>query len=304
MELILADKAGKDICVLDCDFDIEIGGSNTFELTYPADGWNTNIGFGKRVYIQGTEYGGIIGDIETDTAKGQIFVRGKTWRGYLESKFGKGTYSGNVNTIISNLLGAYKPTFRVPSGSITTGSKTFSEYATIGTIINEICSPLGLRLDLEYVSGGYIKANAVQRREYTEVSQDSFLEFTTEEDRTGVNHLICTNGTTTTHLYADVNGNISSTQSLFGIDEITDVYEYSGGDLGDQGVQQLQGLVGQKTMKVDFASDKDIDLRIGDLVAGRDFITGVVLTKPITKKIIKRENNVTTIAYSVEDGEV
>lgn len=301
MELILADASGRDIRVLEYDFDIEVGGSNTFEITIPNLDWKDDIGFGKRVYIQGTEYGGIIQDIETDGATGQIYVRGRTWRGYFETKFATGTFAGNMNVTLAELLGSYSPVIKASTAVAKSAYGTFAEYTSIGEIVDTLCMQSGQRLNLSYMTDGYIEAAAVAREEYTEVSQDSFLVFNIEDDRMGVNHLICTNGSTVSHLYADAEGNISLSQKLFGIDEIVDVYEYSGDDPGDQAVQQLQGLVSQKTMKVDFTSDKDIDFQIGDLVAGKDYITGFTLSKPITKKIIKRTNGVISIQYSVED---
>ena len=57
-------------------------------------------------------------------------------------------------------------------------------------------------------------------------------------------------------------------------------------------------------MKATFGNANDIELNIGDLVSGVDYVTGLKTTKPITSKIVKYEDNELSIEYSIEeDGE-
>ena len=54
-------------------------------------------------------------------------------------------------------------------------------------------------------------------------------------DKMGINHLICLGlgelkNRTVIHLYADANGVISRTQTQFGSDEVTNVYDYAGAE--------------------------------------------------------------------------
>lgn len=47
---------------------------------------------------------------------------------------------------------------------------------------------------------------------------------------------------------------------------------------------------------------EDADLQIGDIVAGRDYDSGLYLQKPVTKKIVKISNGDINIEYKVEGG--
>ena len=47
-------------------------------------------------------------------------------------------------------------------------------------------------------------------------------------------------------------------------------------------------------------SFRDLDLDIGDIVAGRDQVTGMYLAKPIINKVLKIKNGKETITYKVK----
>jgi len=87
MELILTDTEGIDIRRLDyIKADFDIGGENDFEIIVSADDWKEDVNFGARVYVPNTEYGGMIGELETNTAENAIYIRGYCWRGLLQKK--------------------------------------------------------------------------------------------------------------------------------------------------------------------------------------------------------------------------
>ena len=44
----------------------------------------------------------------------------------------------------------------------------------------------------------------------------------------------------------------------------------------------------------------DIDVNIGDIVGGRDYLTGLYMAKPVERKIWRVENGVPTIEYKLE----
>ena len=46
-----------------------------------------------------------------------------------------------------------------------------------------------------------------------------------------------------------------------------------------------------------------IDVDIGDIVGGRDYITGISAKKPLFEKIITTENGLTSIQYNLEGNE-
>ena len=43
----------------------------------------------------------------------------------------------------------------------------------------------------------------------------------------------------------------------------------------------------------------DIELEIGDIVGGRDYITGITIAMPVTKKIIKYSNKKRSVSYGI-----
>lgn len=306
-DMILASAGGAEERVVTDPYDIEIGTENTFELSIPVTDWAGDLAFGKRLYIPGTEYGGIIKCIASDTSKETVFVRGYTWRGYLSKKFVHGTYSGELNQIIGEMLGEYDGVFKASGNSSgVTANITLSEYTSIWDALKDIISAAGKRLCIKYVqtkTGGYAELSVVPAVVYgDEVSQDSLVDFTVEDNRMTVNHLIVSNGTNHVDLYVDTQGAISTTKTQIGVDEITDFYEAGDNDdLVEKGTERLSEMIAYKTMSATFGNANDIDLNIGDLVTGVDYVTGITITKPITSKIITYQDNVLTIDYGIED---
>lgn len=305
MELILATQGGTEERVLDCEYDIEIGGANTFELSIPYSDWKNDITFKKRIYIPGTEYGGIIQDIEGDTAKETVFVRGYTWRGYLYKMVYTGTLHGELNAVIASLLGQYEGVFIASRANTKKSASMTFDHVTVGEALSAFVMSVGYRLQLTYVQtqiGGYVLIEAVPAVNYSnEVTQDSLLDFTTRDNRMGINHMVCVNGNQTVHLYADAKGNVSTRQSIYGIDEITEYFISESNSFVDEGRKRLIERGNKKTMTVGFDNANEMDLSVGDFVTGLDYITGISVTKPITIKILKLSEGNTTIEYDVED---
>lgn len=319
MDLILATSDGQEECVLPYDFDLDLGKTNDFQLNASYASWKNNLKIGKRVYIPGTEYGGIIKNVSSATNTGNIFLKGYTWRGYLDHRFirpasGQDYYiaSGELNTIIGNLVSI--PGFIV--STIDTGVSVtyqFNRYCSVLEGLEAMLRTVGFRLDLSYQqtqSGGYVYVQAVKAGIYgdsIEYSQDSLIDFSSTDDQMGVNHLICL-GTgelknrLVIDLYADAAGNISRTKSISGIDEIVETFENSGAEeetLVESGTNRLKEKLNKKSFT---AAIKKVDqeLFIGDIVTGQDYITGTKVTKPIANKIVKRTTGVISIDYKIE----
>lgn len=313
MELILADAAGVEKRYFECDFDIEVGGENTFELSFPYSEWQGDIKFGSRIYAPETEYGGIVQDIQGDTSKDAVFVRGFTWRGYWQKKWFKGTLGGELNTILASLIGDYGDLFMSsPSSTGVSAFHTFNNYVSILEAAETILKPIGYRLSMKYVQTvtyGYVLVEAVKAKLYgDQISQDSFINFTTEDNRMGVNHVIGYDGTNTVNLYADAYGNISQTTRTFhGINEITDVYLKDTGepnlaDLIESATKHLQDQMNYQSITATFNSNNDEDIQVGDIVTGVDYITGIEITKAITSKVLtQRAGEPLSVQYNVED---
>lgn len=323
MELILATSDGRELCTVWDDIDFDIGGENNFELALDYPSWNADFKQGALLYVPGTEYGGIIKDVEGMTETDQIFVRGYTWRGYLahriiEPPSGQDykTVSGELNAVIAQVIGNSLGNLFVVSDTDTgvTVTYRFNRYVTVNDGLTAMLATKGYRLDIQYVqteTGGYVQIQALPVGNYgsdIEISQDSRLNFTSRDYRMGVNHLICLGigelaARTVIHLYADANGNISQTQTITGLNEIVGVFDNPGADsevLLTTGTERFKTLLNFKSFQAALKDVDDLDLYLGDTFTGRDYITGNVVTKPIVEKIVKMENGLFTVDYKIE----
>lgn len=320
MDLILATSDGREERVLTEDIDIDIGKTNDFVMYATYGTWQGDIQQDKMIYIPGTEYGGIIKCIKSATNTGKIDVKGYTWRGYLAHRFiippaGSDYYiaSGDANSIINALVDI--PNFVVSNtSSIYISNYQFERYVSVDEGLNAMLASVGYRLDIRYIqtqTGGYVLLQALPAVNYgdtIEYSQDSPIDFSTNDDQMGVNHLICLGkgelrDRLVVHLFADRDGNISEVQSIFGIDEIVETYESSGSErenLIESGVKKLQELMNKKTFTA-AVNEIDKELYLGDTVSGVDYITANAVTRPIKEKIVKIKNGRMGIDYKIEE---
>ena len=318
--MILATNDGQEICTVDYDFDVDLGGTNDFQISLTYASWIEDIKIGDRIYIPGTEFGGIIKNISSATNTGNIFLKGYTWRGYLDKRIiippsGSDYYvaNGELNTIIGTLVSIPGFVVSTENTGITVSNYQFNRYVTVLEGLEAMLRTVGFRLDLRYVqtqSGGYVAVSAVKAGLFgdsVEYSQDSMIDFSSTDDQMGVNHLICLGvgelkDRTVVHLYADRSGNISQTKSIGGIDEIVETFENSGAEtatLIETGTSKLQEKISKKSFSPSIKK-VETELYIGDIVTGQDYITGNKVTKPIIQKIVKRSNGVISIDYKIE----
>ena len=324
MELILADANGAEIRRIWDDIDIDIGDMNDFEIKIPYASWDGLITHGKRIYIPGTEFGGLVEDVRSSTATDMIYACGYTWRGYLDHKIieppsGQDykTVSGELNAIIRQLVDGEFNGLIVGTEDQTSVTTTyqFDRYTTLEKGLEKMLKRVGYKLQIRYLQtdlSGYVVVSAVPIENYgdsVEISQDARLDFTSRDYRMGINHLICLGigelkDRVVVHLYADADGNISQTQTFTGKDEITATYENTTAeqeDLITGGTDRLQELANYKEFVAEMANDgDDIDLDVGDTITGRDYITGIVVTKPIINKVVTITNGFPAVQYKVE----
>ena len=174
------------------------------------------------------------------------------------------------------------------------------------------------RINIEIQQGGpnepfFVVLSAVPIQnlsEEVEFSQDSRIAINLKESRRGINHLICLGkgelkDRQVVHLYAQLDGSILQDKKYYtGLQERTEVYDYSSAetleDLISNGKKRLKERMSSKAMKMKV---QGINVQIGDIVAGRDYETGLHLQKPVVQKIVSVENGVITIEHKVEGEE-
>ena len=128
-----------------------------------------------------------------------------------------------------------------------------------------------------------------------------------DDKQNGVNHLVVTGKGALQernifHLYVQKDGSIGKTQYYKGLNEISAVYENTStetAELEKTSVEQLQKLMNKKTFQMDVAK-LGIEVGIGDIVGGRDYLTGMYMSKPIENIIYEITNDVESITYKLE----
>ena len=319
--IIVTDSNGIDVrSILYKEYDFEIGDfENSFLVTCNRAEWET-IQDGARIYIPGTEYGGIFKRLESDTKNGTVAAGGFTWRGMLQNKVicppagqDYATDSGELNTIIDARVRAAFPGLFVGSPYSTgiTVNYQYNRYVTLYQGLKDMLKSVGYKLYIHYDQ--YQKKAVVEAvpivdySETIEYSSDMNANYNMKMEGTGVNHLICLGSgelknREVVHLYVDENGDISQTQYYTGADEIAQIYDYAGAstdDLIQSGIRQLMDLRDNNSFSIELDTVEGVG--IGDIVGGRDYVTGKKMTAPITTKIVSWRNGFQTTEYKLSD---
>ena len=319
--LIVADKAGKEIrTLLFSSYDFEVGRNNSFQVVIKRQEYEY-IPKEGRIYIPGTEYGGLFRELDTRTEDGTISPGGLTWRGMMQKKIispaagaDYATDSGELNAIVKARVEAALPGMFVGSTESTGVSVTsfqYDRYCTLEEGLTKLLKSKNYKLNIEYDQTlKKVVVSAVPIVDYSadiEFSSDLQLNYTMHMQGDGVNHLICLGkgelkNRTVYHWYVNQNGVIVTTQYYTGIDEIVEVYDSPGAeydDLVSGGKQRLEELMNKNRFEI--AVDPGIEIAIGDIVGGRDYLSGMTMTAPITGKVIKWNRGFVTIQYKLED---
>jgi hypothetical protein len=319
VDLIYTNADREDIGVLlDFELDLAIGkDENDFECSMAANLHCCELG--SLLYMEGTEYGGIVDSIESDTANNAVIYSGRTWHGILNSKIiepssGQAylTVSGEANTVIASLLSRLGLTELFEASSEDSGLNIsgyqMNRYIEGYDGIKKMLKAVGGKLLFNYM-GDKVVLSAVPIHDYSEDEEfdSDLIDLNIKKSERTVNHLICLGKgelveRTVIHLYADKNGTISHTQTYEGLAECVAVYDYpnveSTEELEAKGIEHLEKLWQPEEIKVDFSGDEQ-SFDIGDIVGGVDNITGISAATEITKKIVTIKNSKITISYEV-----
>ena len=302
---------------------VDAGAIQTFEmdLAFGADEQDFEIAFpspvlsgGELLYIDGTEYGGVVDVITQSTETENVIYKGRTWHGMLAGKIVKPpsnanyyTLSGDANACIRSLL------TKVGLTDVLTG-RTTSAGISVNYQFERFCNAYDGLLKM------LASANAVLRIErhdgITELWAESRVTITDEADSDLMdfaitdsvrvpNHLVCAGEgelqeRVVVDLYADSSGNVSQTQTLTGVDEIAVLYNYNNADQAEliaEGTKELQSY--QLGGGADLQVNNKGDWHVGDSIQVRDNRTGLVITSTINKKIVKVSNGVLSVDYEV-----
>lgn len=316
MGLILTDSSRRDVAEVSYyDLDLAFGDDeNDFELVLhegPA------LSAGCLAYMDGTEYGGIVDDVASDSATGTVTYSGRTWQGVLAGRVLEPLpgqdyllVSGDANAALASLVErmGLGGTFSVsgPAAPLR-GTYQFDRYIDGYQGIRRMLRSSALRLSMSYADGR-VRMSAVPAVVWGDDVDSDRATFAMNQHYRNVNHLICLGkgelrDRVVVHLYADSRGTVSRTRTLTGLDEVAQAYEYSNAEeaeLVQKGTEKLRDL--QLEGEIDVTVADGSDYAVGDYITGRDNAAGGMVTAEVIKKVLKVDGGVAEVSYTCGMG--
>lgn len=299
--------------LLDFELDLAFGSDeNSFELTCAADAAPAE---GQLVYIDATEYGGVVDETGYEAgrdATGAVTCKGRTWHGILAGKrllpdSGSSylSVSGKAGDVLASLIGrmGLSGLFSAAADDSQVGH-TFERFCDGYSGLKALAKANGRKVAMRR-RGGKVELSLPPVVDYVDKVDSDLLDFELTSVHRCVNHLVCAGtgeleGRAVVHFYADAAGNVSHTQTLFGVDEISALYDYSNADeakLEEDGRKKLKEMQTAGSVEVDAHDDIDVD--VGDVISARDNAHGRTVTATVAKKVVKVSRGVATYSYEV-----
>ena len=319
MDLIYTNSEWVDEGVLrDYAFDLAYGSDeNDFEITLADEG--DYLSAGALLYIEGTEYGGIIDGVKVVSKYNEVTFKGRTWHGVMASKVlkpddGKDylTVTGEANKVIGQLLQnaglSSLFTASIEDSGLTLNNYQVGRYVDCYTGIMKMLATVSGKLKFTFRQGK-VMLSACPVVDYSQDEQfdGNQVELEIEKIETTVNHLICLGKgelaqRQVVHLFLDGAGNISTTQTFEGFDEVESVFDYPNAESQEEliasGKEKLAEYAVKDIVKMNFEAEKHL-YDIGDIVGAYDGRTDIFAAEKITKKIVTIKNGHINIEYKV-----
>ena len=270
---------------------VEWGDSgNDFELSVDISS-PVRLDDGALVYVEGTEWGGVVDAREASATDGLMRYTGRSWHGVLRDRVlcpDSGadylSVSGEANSVLLSLVS------RMGLGDVMTVSAAqsgisvryrFDRYTDAYSGIRAMLAASGARLGISYDSrAGRAVLSAVKVADWSDGPTSDAADVDVKRVGRPYNHLICLGSgelrnRVVQHWYADAEGRVSSKQSLFGIDERATVYDYtnaSAEQLSQDGPKKLAEYQTADVLEATLGFDGSY--AVGDVVPGVDEDTG------------------------------
>lgn len=278
-EFIVSDSNGVEAGYIDSveEMDIDIGGTNEFSFQLDiGDYTHEKYGYGCRFFIPGTEYGGVIECLEPSTADNIVVLSGYTWRGLLTQKViappttqEHVVLNGEVNTVIGELVsGKFNGLFVVSKEDSGVILKNYEvpRFVTLYDAIMGFLEKNDFGLEITYVQPNTTNTGYVLLKAVPIIDWSDELEYSRD-------------GT--------INFRIKDDRK--GINHLVCA--------GEGGIKRLEELRNKQTFEVTI---EEYDVNLGDIVGGREEVTGLYVKKPIVRKIINLENGIVKVQYETK----
>ena len=321
LDLIYANSRKEDIGVMK-DFTLDLAyGSDENNFECKINEVNHCCDEDYFLYVEGTEYGGIIDEIAVDTDADEVTYSGRTWHGILNSKIlcpdSGADYlicNGDANAVLSNLIDrmALNSLFKASASksSIVIDNYKMNRYIKGYDGIIKMLKSVGAKLKIK-VKNGFVELSAEPIFDYSQ--NDKFdtdlIALNLKKKHNRVNHIICLGkgelkDREVIHIYADIIGYISEKQVFKGLNEVVAVYENTNAtteELRQGGIDMIKEAWATDELDFDFLDDAE-SYDIGDIVGVTEYVTMTEVVKEITKKIVTIKDNAVTVSYPSEDG--
>lgn len=311
--LIATDTSFTDIAAIESfDMDLAYGlDEQDFEISFESP----LLTGGELLYIDGTAYGGIVDVVETQSNSTITTYRGRTWHGILSGKIIAPAYnqdyvtvSGDANACIGQIIQRVGLSGLMSVSGASSGiqitSYQFARFVNAYDGLVSMLAASGAKLVITR-RDGTVELSAAPIRVIRDEVDSDVLAFTQSVNHRVPNHLVCAGEgelgeRVRLDLYADAQGNVSETQTLFGVDEIAVYYDYTGADLEQlrtDGTKKLRDFQVQGNIDADVEGAGDWD--VGDVLTSTDNRIGRSVTAQIVKKIVKVSMGNLSTSYEV-----
>lgn len=271
------------------------------------------------IYIEGTEYGGIVDGMKKSSTSEVRAYFGRTWHGILNSKViavdystSSGIFKGEANKLLADII--YRLSLNdlftadENDSGVTIKSHQFGSYSLGYDGITKMLSKNGAKLKIAWdAKSRKVRLSAVSIADYTESALDSDVaQLSIERHCNKVNHMICLGRGQqeerwVVHLYVDQFGRIGNKQYFKGSEEYVYIYDNtfceSMEDLISMGETKLNELLNKDKAEIDFAESETALFDVGDIVAATDLQTGIGVSSAVTSKIVRINNGVISTEY-------
>lgn len=265
--------------------------------------------------IDGTEYGGVVDSIQSDVADGAnvITFSGRSLQGILSHKIlqpDKGQdylkVSGTVTQVLTQIIS------RCGLGELFTAadndlavSGQFDRYTDAYTGLRKLLASYSCALVFRCMDDTVV-LDATPLDDTNGTLDSGSMDFTAKREYRRTNHLIGLGegelkDRAISHWYADENGNVSQKQTLTGLDEVADTYEYTNAEASELSEKTKEELESRQegTGTIDVTMRDGTDHNVGDLLSAVDDVTGVSVRAAVTKKIVRITDGVLSVDYEV-----
>lgn len=293
------------------------------DMSYGADENNFELVLGANepmletnavIFMENTEYGGMVGGLKTSTNGETITYKGRTWHGILNSKVIEPDagedylfVSGDANEVLAFMVArlGLSELFVAAENrcGIVIPKYKFHRYCKGYDGLRMMLADNGAKLRIVWENRRVV-LSAEPIVDYSESPvDDDVAVLSVERHSDKVNHLVCLGkgdlaAREVIHLYVDQFGRIGDVQYYTGIAEIADTYENSNSeDLRSDGINHFTEIRNTDNAEIALSEMEGLIYDIGDIVGATEYRSGVNVAEAVTQKIVKINNGVVSTEY-------